>query len=131
MALKKRRPGLVYPVTEDWHYVGDTDEPAFEHSWANSGSTKNLAFRTRETGVVDIEGDVYGSGTSTVFTLPASYRPSAKAFYAVTGVYSTELVAALLNIDTTGEVFFGFRSTNPPTRFYVSAQFFLNPSDAP
>jgi hypothetical protein len=50
MALKKRRPGLVYPVWEDWHYVGETDEPAFENSWVNSGSTKNLGFRTRETG---------------------------------------------------------------------------------
>ena len=130
MALRKRRPGMVYPTWEDWHYVGDTDEPAFQNSWANSEATKNLAFRTRETGVVDIEGDVYG-GTSVVFTLPASYRPSAKAFCAVTGLYSTELVAAILRINTTGDVTFGFRSTNPPTRFYVSAQFFLNPSDAP
>ena len=23
---------------EDWHYVGETDEPAFENSWENVGS---------------------------------------------------------------------------------------------
>ena len=56
MALRKRRPGLVYPVREDWHYVGEAGEPAFGTNWANAASDRNLAFRIREMGVVDIQG---------------------------------------------------------------------------
>lgn len=34
---------------EDWHYVGETDEPAFENSWENVGSVgiPKMAFRIR------------------------------------------------------------------------------------
>ena len=80
MTLRKRRPGLVYPTRDDWHYVGETDEPAFEESWVNEGAGQAMAFRIRESGIVDIHGAVTGGGTgSTVFTLPAGYRPATES----------------------------------------------------
>ena len=41
MTLRRRRPGLVYPVREDWHYVGEAGEPAFKSRDRAFG--KNLA----------------------------------------------------------------------------------------
>ena len=75
--LRKRRPGLVYPIREDWHYVGEAGEPAFENSWSTDSGFMALAFRIRESGVVDIHGVVSGGTALTVFTLPEGYRPSA------------------------------------------------------
>ncbi len=68
---------------EGWHYVGESGEPAFENSWQNSSSDlPNLAFRIREAGIVDIYGVVNnGASGSTVFTLPAGYRPSGPAVF--------------------------------------------------
>ena len=135
MALRKRRPGLVYPTWEDWHYVGDTGEPAFQNSWGNSGATQQLGFRIRETGIVDIQGDISGgTALAVIFTLPVGYRPSANAFYSTTGYVSggaDEYLAATVNVTTAGYVNLSHRSTTPPDRFFISAQFFLTPSSAP
>lgn len=134
MTLRRRRPGLVYPVNEDWHYVGEAGEPAFQNSWANAGVDMNLAFRMRETGIIDIQGDI-DSGTSlaVIFTLPVGYRPSARAYYSVTGFVSgaDEYLAATLNVATDGDVGLSHRSTTPPNRFFISAQFFMTPASAP
>lgn len=75
--FRRRWPGLSYGRGEDWHYVGEAGEPAFENSWANSGGGLiSLAFRIREAGIVDIYGVVEGGTDLTVFTLPTGYRPS-------------------------------------------------------
>lgn len=107
---------------EDWRYVGDTDQPAFENSWANEGLAGQMAFRIRESGIVDLQGYV-GSGTpgSTVFTLPADYRPSNDTYLISKGGTAPCLVV----ISDDGFVFDAEPGTN--TTFYIVGQFFLNP----
>lgn len=63
---------------EDWHYVGETGEPAFSSGWSNgSSSYAAMAFRYREPGIVDLVGYVTTNGTGpSVFTLPEGYRPT-------------------------------------------------------
>lgn len=69
------------PIPADWHYVGDTGEPAFQNSWANSGGTyapmrfRYLPTQDSATGApgIEIQGSVTGgtSGTA-IFTLPVT-----------------------------------------------------------
>lgn len=73
-------------VTGVWHYVGETDEPAFENGWANvgGGDAVPLRFRliigpakgsTQPKKSLEIQGDVTGGADGTVvFTLPSAYR---------------------------------------------------------
>ena len=104
MAVFRRRwPGVSYGRGEDWHYVGDAGEPAFENGWVNGGVT-DLAFRIREAGIVDIAGTVDGSSATltTMFTVPEGYRPSAKTPGSV--VYVNDGTAARLFVTTAGAV---------------------------
>lgn len=75
-AFRRRWPGLSYGRGEDWHYVGEAGEPAFENSWANLSGWAATAFRARELGVVDVHVGVTGGSGPAVFTLPAGYRPT-------------------------------------------------------
>jgi len=106
MALRKRRPGLVYPTWEEWHYVGATDEPAFENSWSNIGTYSAMAFRLRETGIVDLVGAVEHSGdtTLTIATLPVGYRPTDVTFLTGRSESTVSSGACVLGIETNGEV---------------------------
>lgn len=107
MTLRKRRPGLVYPTWEDWHYVGATDEPAFGTDWSNVGSPwPALAFRHREAGVVDIIGVVEAGAVTTgeVFTLPSAYRPNEETFMPMIRERSSVKSGQLLTINDTGQV---------------------------
>lgn len=133
--LRKRRPGLVYPIREDWHYVGETGEPAFNSTWDNVSVDKyNLAFRIRETGVVDVQGLVLdgGAGPGLVFTLPAGYRPSNRTYstlqvHAAAPYYAPGWVV----IDPDGTVTFDWDSAITPISMMISGQFFLVPPSAP
>ena len=136
MTLRRRRPGLVYPVNEDWHYVGEAGEPAFLNSWVNESTGYRLAFRLRETGIGDIQGRIKG-GTSgdPIFQLPAAYRP---AFY--TSVFGAEVDSGTL---TNALVIVGFTGTGNAyvtpqwedsavsVSMEINGQFFLTPPDAP
>lgn len=76
--------------TEEWHYVGDSGEPAFQNSWANAGDPyaplrfRLVTGRGASTGDIDtrrasleIQGSVTGGDSGTVvFTLPDGFRPS-------------------------------------------------------
>src|SRR5690606_28676234 len=75
--------GLV--AGEDWHYVGEAGEPAFLNSWDNFADLNyHLAFRIRESGIVDVQGAVTGGANQDpIFQLPEGYRPS--GFTAVFG----------------------------------------------
>ena len=73
------------PGVGKWHYVGATGEPAFENSWVNRGDGTDwtlLRFRREGVDLVRIEGvivtseNVYTLISSTIFTLPPSFRPS-------------------------------------------------------
>lgn len=93
-------PGLAPP--EAWHEVGAAGEPAFQNSWVNESPTTETtaAFYKDPFGVIHLKGLITGGTNSTIFTLPAGYRPS-KAFicliWRVSGtgaliIYSTGLV---------------------------------------
>lgn len=76
--------GLLVDL-EDWHYVGDPGEPAFENGWTNLGphvgtTLPRLAFRRRGSRV-DLAGYLYGPDATgaIVFThLDPTYVPVGK-----------------------------------------------------
>lgn len=79
---------------EDWHYVGDTDEPAWKQvggvdAWGNGNPNFNLAFRIREAGIVDIQGIIAAAADppadTLVFFPPEGYRPSSNVLHAAIG----------------------------------------------
>lgn len=128
-AFRRRWPGLSYGRGEDWHYVGDTSEPAFENSWdngaASSGLTR-LAFRLRESGVVDLAGIIRNGTSSTVFTLPTGYRPTYKAPGIV--ALSSANEAATIVVADDGTVKVVTTSSLPLAgTLAISGQFFVNP----
>jgi hypothetical protein len=124
--LRKRRPGLVYPIREDWHYVGEAGEPAFENSWTNSSGEMALAFRIREAGIVDIHGVVQGGAAPTIFTLPVGYRPSADS--AASAAYESSGSTAWVAVSADGSV----RADIGVAKLNVAHQAFLNlPAAAP
>ena len=111
MALRKRRPGLVYPTWEDWHYVGDTDEPAFGDDWENTGTPyPALAFRLVEAGKVEMIGSIHKVDTTgdPVFTFPTGYWPNEYALFPVYihDVGTPEFMIGLAVITDAGEVVF-------------------------
>ena len=70
-------------TVEDWREVGDTGEPAFANSWVNYDTGfATCAFYKDPWGRVHIKGLVK-SGTldTTIFTLPAGYRPSLELIF--------------------------------------------------
>lgn len=75
VALGKVRPDVE--VAEGFHFVGTAGEPAFQNSWVNFASGHhNAGFYKDPDGVVYLVGLVKnGAATSTMFTLPAGYRP--------------------------------------------------------
>jgi len=84
-----------------WHLVGGGGEPAFENDWSNVGGAYEVAaYRITANGWVFLKGRVDGGAIDTVvFTLPATYRPSAAMVFAM----ATE-AAAWLQIAANGEV---------------------------
>lgn len=71
---------MAFPETSriTWHAVGGAGEPAFENSWVNLGAGYDSAgFAKDAIGRVWIKGMAKDGNPTTVFTLPAGYRPSA------------------------------------------------------
>ena len=67
--------------------VGAAGQPAFEAGWKNAGGGYQVAgfFRDQE-GVVHLRGVVNLGSSTTIFTLPPGYRPTAtEAFTALVG----------------------------------------------
>lgn len=69
------------------HVVGDSGEPAFQNSWINydTATFRGARFWKDPMGVVHLEGLVKNGAAapSTVFTLPAGYRPGNGLIFAV------------------------------------------------
>ena len=148
MTLRKRRPGLVYPTHEDWHYVGDTGEPDWYdpgsgEAWENAGVDRNLAFRVRESGIVDIHGYIAATSdppsAAEIFLLPVGYRPSANTYYASAGLTTaSKYVPMVLVIGSSGYVSVLDAATDPfpgasdaVQSIVIGIQMFLTPASAP
>jgi len=74
-------PAVGYSTAMDTlHLVGAAGEPAFQNSWANTGSGDPLCFRKTPEGKVYIRGSIVGGASATTaFTLPVGYRPASRA----------------------------------------------------
>ena len=151
MTLRKRRPGLVYPVYEDWRYVGDTGEPDWYDpgggdAWGNTDPAAfNLGFRVRETGILDIEGSIEATAdppdTSLVFQLPVGCRPSARFEGSATGLTTgLDVVPVQIAVYSTGFVEIVSADIDPYpvpggtdalSIVSLALQVFLTPSSAP
>lgn len=79
--IKNQAPLASGPSSGLWNYVGSGSNPAFQNSWANSGSGPNLAYRfvTSPPKTVEIIGDLtipVSSPNTLIFTLPSGFRPA-------------------------------------------------------
>lgn len=92
-------------LSDPWHLVGATGEPAFENSWANrGGSEETAAFRFTGPGVVAIRGSVAaGAQLTNIFTLPTKYRAARERRFAIGGADAGTQHSWLL-LRTTGGV---------------------------
>ena len=118
--------GLV--AGEDWHYVGEAGEPAFENSWANLGGYQKLSFRIREGGIVDLYGvTTAGTPGAAVFTLPAEYRPSSPQLLPSAGLVGVgPATATFIRIQTTGVVSATRWSGTEQDTLIFAGSFYLN-----
>lgn len=150
MGFRRRWPGVSYGRGEDWHYVGDTGEPAWTQvaavdSWENNQGNYNLGFRKRESGIVDIQGIIRAvadppSGAY-VFTLPEGYRPSATAINVAAGLTTASKgVVVEVIVQDDGKVgiacgeddpFPAPGNTDALMRVTMNLQVFLDPTNAP
>lgn len=127
--------GLTALLTgEDWHYVGDTGEPAFSDGWSNVGSPwPSMAFRMRGGGVVDLVAVITTSATfEVVFTIPAAYRPlgSRRVPIPYTRSRSGTLSARMGDIELSG-VLTATGANTVGDIVYINTSYFIGNADAP
>ena len=99
-ALERRLAG------EPWHELGAVGEPALAGSWAaTAGAYATPAFRLVGGELLALKGAVNGgSSGSTIFTLPAGYRPSKDRRVAVAMYDAGVQYHGMVKIDTAGVV---------------------------
>ena len=103
-------PGSIdSPLLSDdpWHEIGATGEPAFANGWVNHGKppSESAAFYKDPTGRVHLKGTVKnGTVNTTIFTLPAGYRPAAALRFAAYGVSSTTTTPPYVFVNAAGTV---------------------------
>ena len=93
-----------YLTTPNLHYVGKENEPAFEGTWVNFGSTHlSAAFYKDSFERVWVQGSVKsGSTGTTIFTLPEGYRPS--KIVVLPTVQASAAAGAWIEVLSTGAV---------------------------
>lgn len=148
-AFRRRWPGISYGRGEDWHYVGEAGEPAFENEWVNAAADSHLAFRIREAGIVDVQGYIENDNapsdpsTPTIFVLPTGYRPATdtyngSAVVLVGGGTTTGYTSIPLAVTSGGIVALDGADMTPQfgagayiQYLWIQGQFFLDPASAP
>ena len=130
--FRRRWPGVSYGRGEDWHYVGEAGEPAFTADWENVG-IQDLAFRKRESDVIDLMGTVgpTGAWASTVFTLPVGYRPSGSTYFTADGdnISGPTVVSAIHGVvNADGTVQLAKTTSATVDRVFINTQIFLVPA---
>lgn len=106
-AFEVNKDQLINALGEPWHVTDAAGEPALNSTWqAYGGVFRPPSFRVDYLGVVHLEGLVSVSAapaSSTIFTLPAGYRPPYQKMYAVTGYNGTYQITRV-DVTTTGLV---------------------------
>jgi hypothetical protein len=92
-------PGLAAP--ESVRAVGAAGQPAFGTGWSNvGGSFQTAGFYKDPFGIVHLQGDVKSTGaSSTIFTLPSGYCPTALENFAAYGNGGTAAGVAIRQSD--------------------------------
>jgi hypothetical protein len=68
-------------AAESWHEVGAAGEPPFENSWKNaSPAFQSAGFYKDHEGIVHLKGTLKGGSATTLFHLPAGFRPTPGKF---------------------------------------------------
>lgn len=88
--------------SEAWRYVGGAGEPAFVSPWANNGGGEpGTRFKKDAAGNVWVQVCAFGGAlNSTIFSLPAGYRPSGFLHYKGT----SGVADCLFTVDTVGAI---------------------------
>jgi hypothetical protein len=104
---------------EPAHVIGDASQPAFQGAWVNYDTAvyRGLRYWKDPTGMVHIEGVVKtGAVPSTIFILPAGYRPGAALAFAA----HTNSGHGQVDVAATGNV---VAQTGGNTLFAISVHF--------
>lgn len=110
---------------DPWHVVGAVGEPTFQNTWVNFNSVGfglASAFRRLHDGLVVIRGLVKrtsGTFPSTIFALPAGYRPSEHLIFAT----ASNNAFARLNVLSDGTV---SAETGSNTWFSINCAFYAD-----
>jgi len=98
-------------TVEDWHYIGDDGEPAFNNNWVNRGN-EPAAYYKDPFGRVHLKGNLEGSASNNTiaFTLPEGYRPDNKQEFAT--VVTTTDAHNTVTVQADGDVIIYGGSTN-------------------
>ncbi len=100
----QRLAGALGEPIEDWHFVGDTGEPAFQNSWTNLNSDNHrLGFRRNRDGTVWVYGTIADGSAmdSLIFTLPEGYRPASQFLAETPGARNNNVQQTYSRIDIT------------------------------
>src|ERR1043166_2218946 len=100
-------------VGEQWHYVGDSGEPAYGTGWSGYASPYGGIRFKRTADLVIVQGLAQGtaSNTNPIFTLPSGFRPYADAsrtkilIYGCIGNASSVYYNFDVRIDTEGATY--------------------------
>jgi len=96
-ALERRSP-----LPEDWHLVGDPDEPAYTGTWVAVAGAP-AGYRISPDGTVSLCGTVTtGTYGTSVFTLPVGYRPTVEVELAAVVSSSTSPYVGRVVVTTAG-----------------------------
>ncbi len=94
-------------VQEPWTNIGAISAPAFQGAWANyPGATWNQAgFFRDKSGIVHLKGLIRsGVVPSTVFNLPAGYRPAREEHFFVLSHNNLNYIDGLVVVSSAGAV---------------------------
>jgi hypothetical protein len=105
-------------LQSDWHIVDTAGEPAYEGTWATTGSDA-AGFKKNTDNTLSLRGVIdTGADTTTVFTLPEEYRPATQITVMIYNIAIFTGGLAHLTITTGGAVSVNYNSSNDNVSLY-------------
>lgn len=96
---------ILEPSREQVRLVGAGTNPAFQNSWVNFGGGFQAAGFYKDRGRVYLQGFIDGGAASTtVFTLPAGYRPVAISAHSTLTHTGAALTFGWVSVESDGDV---------------------------